>query len=124
MKRNVLTALSAASCAFLLAVPVMAANKPAVATHKTSAKHTARSTWPAESLSGRIVMVNPTLNLAVVKGPDGTPFDIIVTPSTRIASGGQTLKLSDLSSDTNKNVSVKFVPERKGNVARSIQLNG
>jgi len=124
MKRKVLTALSAASCVFLLAPPTLAANKPATETHKTAAKKTARRVWPAETLSGKIVMVNPTLNLAVVKGPDGIPFDMIVTHSTRITSGRQTLKLPDLSLDMNKSVSVKFVPERKGDVARSIQVNG
>jgi len=108
---------------------MIAANKPAAQSQKaskakTSAKVTRPKAWPTESLSGKIMMVNAALNLAVVKGPDGIPFDPIATHSTRIASGNQAVKLSDLSSDTNKSVSVKFVPERKGDVARSIQLNG
>lgn len=127
MKRKVLAACSAASFTFLMAVPLGAANKPvtpAAQTHKTSAKEPARVAWPVETLSGQIMMVDPALNVTVVKGPDGVPFDMIVTHATRIKSGDRTLGLSDLSSDTNKNVSVKFVPERKGDVARSIQLNG
>jgi len=124
MKRKILTALSAAGCAFLLAMPTIAANKPLAKTQRTSAKETLRRAWPRETISGKIVIVDPARNLAVVKGPDGVPFDMIVTHATRIKSGDQTLKLSDLSSDTNKSVSVEFVPERRGDIARSIQLNG
>ncbi len=69
-------------------------------------------------------MVDPALHLAIVKDAGGIPFGLNVTRSTRVKSGNQTLKLPDLSSDMNKTVSVKFVPERKGDIARSIQLNG
>ena len=124
MKRQLLSVLSAASLAFLLAVPMIAANKPAVQSHKTPAKETIKTAWAPETLSGKIMMVDPAQHLAVVKGADGVPFDMIVTHSTQITSGDQTLKLPDLSADLNKSVSVKFVPERKGDVARSIQVNG
>jgi len=129
MTRRIFNVLGAASCAFLLALPALAANTEAAAAHKTSIHKTtadkpARTAWPAEALSGKIVMVDPAMHLAVVKDAGGIPFDLIVTRSTRVTSGHQTLKLSDLSSHMNKTVSVKFVPERKGDIARSIQLNG
>jgi len=124
MKRQLLSVLSAASFAFLLAVPMIAANKPAAQSHKTPATETIKTAWAPETLSGKIMMVDPAQHLAVVKGADGVPFDMIVTHSTQITSGDQTLKLPDLSADLNKSVSVKFVPERKGDVARSIQVNG
>ena len=124
MKRQLLSVLSAASFVFLLAVPMIAANKPAAQSHKTPAKETIKTAWAPETLSGKIMMVDPAQHLAVVQGADGVPFDMIVTHSTQITSGDQTLKLPDLSADLNKSVSVKFVPERKGDVARSIQVNG
>jgi len=130
MKQRILTALGAVGCAVLLALPaVAAAKKPATAAHKTTTKTaatkaTARRAWPAETLSGTILMVDPAKDLAVVRGTDGVPFDMIVTRATHIKSGDQHLKLSNLASDMNKNVSVRFVPEGRGDVARSIQITG
>ncbi|HVN04393.1 MAG TPA: hypothetical protein VMT86_08250 [Bryobacteraceae bacterium] len=119
MRHKISAALTAASCVFLLAAPVLAANKP-----NKPMKSAERTAWPAETLSGKIVMVKPALKLAVVKGPDGVPFDMIVTHSTLIRANGQKLSLSGLSSDVNKKVSVKFVPEGRGDVARTIHVNG
>ncbi len=119
-------ALGIAACAFLLTLPVTAAEKQPA---KTPAKATAsvkaaRSAWPAETLSATIMNVDPAQRLLIVKGPDGTPFDMVVTASTRIESGSHRLKLDDLQTDANKTVSVRFVPERAGDVARSIHLAG
>ena len=126
IKQVMLTALSAAACALLLSVPAAAGEKSVPATHKTTkmAAKKVRSAWPAENLSGKIAMVNAAEHRVVVMDASGTPFDMIVTPSTRIRSGDQSLKLNDLASRTNKGAIVHFVPERKGDVARSIQLNG
>ncbi|HTQ53262.1 MAG TPA: hypothetical protein VMI94_02315 [Bryobacteraceae bacterium] len=106
-------AMTAFSCAFLLAVPVFAAGTTGAST---------KTAWPAETLSGKIMMVKPAQDLAVVKGPDGVPFDMIVTHRTRIEAGNQKLTLADLQADTSRNVSVRFVPQRRGDVARSIQV--
>jgi len=62
--------------------------------------------------------------MLVVEGPGGVPFDLVVTPATRIRSGERSLALKDLSSDTQSPVSVRFVPERRGDVARTIQVTG
>ena len=88
-----------------------------------SSAKTVRQAWPAETLTGQIVAVDPAMDLVIVKA-DGVPFDLDVRASTRIESGNQKLTLKDLSSDLKKNVSVHFVPERSGDVARSIQLMG
>ena len=69
-------------------------------------------------------MVDPAQNLLVVKGPDGVPFDMVVRHSTRIESGGQRLMLNQLSTDQGRNVSVRFIPERSGDVARTIRIGG
>ncbi|HTW95158.1 MAG TPA: hypothetical protein VMB03_13685 [Bryobacteraceae bacterium] len=105
--RNQLAIVGAAACSLLLAIPMIAAP---------------RTAWPAETLSGTISMIDPALNTVVVQTSGGVPFDMVVTRNTRIESGNQTLTLQDLQQDTNRTVSVRFVPERRGDVARTIQL--
>ena len=80
--------------------------------------------WPAETLSGKINMVDPGENIVVLKGTDGIPYDMVITPKTKIESGNQTLASTDLQQLQNKNASVKFVPESRGDVAVSIQVQG
>lgn len=106
-------AFAALACSTLLVVPAVAAQKSAP-----------RSAWAPETLTGTISMVDPALRVVVVKDSSGIPFDIVVNRATRIQAGNQELKLKDLSSDVNKSVSLKFVPERGGDVARTIRLNG
>jgi hypothetical protein len=117
---------AAAVCALLLAIPLTAANKPVAAKMKKSGTTTVamRSAWPPETLSGKIAMVDPNRKLAVVETPDGVTYDMVVTAKTRIKSGAQAVALKDLTLDLNKTVSVKFTPERRGDVARSIQITG
>jgi len=110
MRLNVST-LAAAGCALLLAIPVMAAMPSA-----------RRNAWPAETLSGMITMVEPGEKLLVVEDTDGVPFDIVVTGKTRIESGGHAISLKDLQSMANKGVSIRFIPERRGDVAASIRI--
>lgn len=128
MKWRTWKALGTAGCALLFAISLTAADKPATEAHKaeahkTEAKATMRH-WRPETLAGKIAMVDPANRLLVVKGSDGVPFDMIVTRSTRIESGSQALKLSDLASKTNQGASIHFVPERRGDVAQSIQITG
>lgn len=119
-----LTTLATAACALLLAVPAMAANQPAAKTNKQTTKTAVRSAWRPETLSGTIAMVDPARKLVVVTTPDGTPFDMVLTSGTRIKSGDQAITLNQLTGDTDKSVSVRFTPERRGDVARSIQIGG
>ena len=79
-KRMALQALGAAACTLALGLPLSAANH--AKTERTMA-------WAPETLSGKIMMVEPEQHLVVVTGPDGIPFDIRVTPSTAIRSNGQ-----------------------------------
>jgi len=94
--------------ALLLAVPSIAAE---------------RAAWPAETLSGTIASVDPGQRLLVVKDSNGVPFDIVVGSHTRIMAADQSLKLKDLDQDVNRSVSVRFVPERRGDVAQSIRIS-
>jgi hypothetical protein len=115
-----LSLLAAAACALLLVLPVGAKNPPVTATIPGSAT---RGAWPAETLSGKITMVDPVQKIVVVQS-NGVPYDLMVTSRTKIESGGQTMSLDGLSSDINQGVSVRFTPERRGDVASSITIGG
>ncbi|HTS25745.1 MAG TPA: hypothetical protein VMH81_07715 [Bryobacteraceae bacterium] len=124
--RRAFQLLGVAACALFLAIPMTAATKapaknPEKATQPAQSMQTA---WPPETLSGKIVSVDPAQRLVIVQTADGVPFDMVINRSTRIESGSQKLTLDQLKSDTNRNVSVRFIPERSGDVARSIQLAG
>jgi hypothetical protein len=122
------TGLAAGLLAALIALPAAAGPAKVGYTAKTTAakkattKTAERSVWPAETLSGQIMMVVPKDRLLIVKDSHGTAFDFVVAKSTHIRMGDKNVKLSDLSSDTNKSVSVKFVPERKGDIARTVKI--
>ena len=67
-------------------------------------------------------MVEPTQHLVVVKSSEGVPFDVKLTSSTLIRSGDQRLKADQIKTATDKNVLVRFTPERSGDIATSIQV--
>ncbi|MBZ5619168.1 MAG: hypothetical protein LAQ69_10675 [Acidobacteriia bacterium] len=120
-----LSMLAATVCTLLVAIPLTAANGPAAKTNKKMTTTAAmRSAWPPETISGKITLVNPDQKLVVVEPPSGVPFDMVVTAKTLIKSGDQVVTLNDLTQDVNKTVSVRFTPERRGDVAKSIQIGG
>ena len=123
MKQLRMSILASAVCALALAMPAATTNQPQA---KTTTTHSAglRSAWAPETLSGTITMVDPDEKLVVVKGPDGVPFDMMVSRKTHIVSGGHRMTLQDLEQYRNKQVSIRFVPERHGDVAESIRING
>jgi len=125
MMRVHLSILASTACALLLAVPLTAANAPAAKANKSKPAVTAiRSAWPPENLSGKILLVDPNQKLMVIETSDGVPFDMVVTASTRMEAGDRATALKDLPQDLNKTVSVRFVPERRGDVATSIRIGG
>jgi len=127
MKFSLWNAAGVAACAVLLAIAAPVSAKTATTTDRSAtatASRGAREAWPAETLSGTIMAVDPAQDLVIVKGADGVPFDMDVKASTRIRSGDHQLTLKDLASDQKKNVTVHFVPERAGDIARTIQVNG
>lgn len=76
--------------------------------------------WPAENLKGTVSMVDPSMHLVVVRDSSGVPFDFKIAPSTRIDAGQQREQLSQLAPQ--QSVTVHFVPEAKGDIARTIQV--
>lgn len=80
------------------------------------------SQWPLETVKGTIEMVDPDMSLIVVKDASGVPFDFTISRSTRIGTQKVSSGLEELKSDVNRTVSVRFAPERRGDVARSIEL--
>ena len=66
-------------------------------------------------------MVDPNMDLVVVRDSSGVPFDLTVSRSTKIDQGSQREELSQLM--PNESVSVHYVPEARGDIARTIQVN-
>jgi hypothetical protein len=122
MKTRLFTGLCGAACLALLSLPAIARDSAAAKDQNAQAE--ARQAWPAETLSGTISMVDPSQHILVVTDHNGVPFDIVVGRSTRIESGHQRLTLSELSPDINQSVTVRYVPERRGDIARTVNLNG
>ena len=116
MTRAKSLAVSAAACLLFTVLPLSAANSTAGKNNKETSK--------VEAISGTITMVLPDRNLVVVKTADGAMFDMDVNTRTRIESGGHSVALKDLKQDMNDNVSVKFKAEHRGDIARTIQING
>ena len=145
--------LAVTACALCSAIPLAAASQPAAskdkkttkteavnkqttkaankkttkakASNKKPTKTTAvRSAWPPETLSAKIATVDPDRKLVVLETPDQVTYDMVVNAKTRITSGNQALSLQSLTQDNNKTVSVRFIPERRGDVANSIQIGG
>jgi hypothetical protein len=126
MRRKFFELLGLAACSLLVAIPITAANKTPTKAAKSvlPIRQSAQSAWPPETLNGRIMMVDPSQRLVIIQTADGVPFDMVIRRSTHIKSGTRSLTLNQLQSDNNKSVSVRFVPERSGDVARSIQILG
>ena len=117
MRRMLLTAgLSTIVCASI----VLGGAALAATTPKTAARHATPMRWQAQQLKGTISMVDPQQDLLVVRDPSGTPFDLQIQRSTRITEGQSQVKLSQLSK--NEPVSVRFIPEARGDVARRIEV--
>ena len=110
--------LPALAAALALAGPIWAAspNKPTVR-HQA-----ARAAWAAQNLTGTIAIVDPAKRLLVVQTAGGIPYDLDVTRQTQIRSGAQRLSLDNLKQDVNQTVTVRFVPQRRGDVASRIRL--
>jgi hypothetical protein len=105
----------------LCAPALWAAKKTTSAPANTGSERQSSQHWAAQDLKGSISMVDPKMNLLVVRDSSGVPFDIKVAPSTRIDAGAKREELSQLA--PNQSVSVHFVPEGRGDIARTIQVN-
>lgn len=119
MRKSILTALMAVA---MVSIPATCATATAAKASKT-AQQTDHQMWPAENLSGTISMVDPALRLVVVQDSNGVPYDIVVDRHTHIKSANGMLTLNDLKSDLNRSVTLKFVPESRGDVAEAINVS-
>lgn len=121
---NLVRKLWVLSSVLILWSAAAAGAAPAAKTeHRASAAamhQTVMNRWPLESLSGTVSMVESQKDLLVVRDSNGTPFDIVVKPSTRITAGRQKENLSQLSA--NESVSIRFIPKASGDVAQRIDV--
>jgi hypothetical protein len=108
--------LSVMSCGPALWAATKTTSAPANAEHHATMKR-----WGAEDLKGTISMVDPKMNLVVVRDSAGVPFDIKVARSTRIDAGAKREELSQLA--PKQSVSIHFVPEGRGDIAQKIRVN-
>jgi hypothetical protein len=77
---------------------------------------------PAEVLSGTIALLDTQQKLLAIRTSAGVTYSFSITPSTRIMSGSQRIDLAQLAASEHKPATVKFVPTRNGNVAKSIDI--
>jgi hypothetical protein len=120
MKNSILIALTAAA---LISTPAACFGASTTAKAAKTGEKAQHAAWRPETLSGKIIMVDPARKLVVVQDASGVPFDMVVSHSTHITSGSGTLNLNDLNSDLNRNASIKFVPESRGDVAETINVS-
>lgn len=116
-----------AACAALFLVGAFAAQQPKakpLPAKATAVKTASQAAWPSETLSGKITMVNSNSRILVMTNSEGVPFDMHVTKATSIRSGNRPVTLNALAKDMQKNVTVRFTPERSGDMAKTIQLQG
>jgi hypothetical protein len=107
---------------FSCAPALLAAKKTTAAPANAGAVHqTAEQRWAAQNLKGTISMVDPKQNLVVVRDSSGVLFDLTVGRSTRIDMGAKREELAQLT--PKESVSVHYVPEARGDVARTIQVD-
>ena len=120
MKKNILIALTAAA---LISIPAICSTVSTTTKTAKTSRQITHAAWRPETLSGKIVMVDPERKLVVLRDTSGIPFDMVVNRSTHIKSAGGPLNLTDLNSDVSRDASIKFVPERRGDVALTISVS-
>ncbi|HVC00002.1 MAG TPA: hypothetical protein VNJ12_11815 [Candidatus Dormibacteraeota bacterium] len=75
-----------------------------------------------ESLSGTVQVVAADQNLLVVKGPNGVPYDLKVTPKTLVVVNEKRGTIESLATQVGKAVTVAFVPQREGDFATRVEI--
>lgn len=120
-KMVVLSVLSLALLVFFAVAPLAA--QDAQAGGDTGAKPAAKAEKKAkyeaskpETLSGTVSLVKADDKLVVVTSSAGVPYDLKITPATKINPKGN---LDDLSG---KQASVTYLATRTGNIAKSIDV--
>ncbi len=125
MTKSKCSKLAITACALMLAIPLTAAVKPtATKNNEATVRAPRAAVWKAETLSGKVTEVDPDHHLVVIETAGGVPFDMVVGAKTIIKSGDRRLSLKELAPDINRSVKVTFKPERRGDVATAIHING
>jgi hypothetical protein len=91
------------------------------ATTKSGGKAGSEMRWQTQTLSGKVVMVQPADRLLIIRDSSGTPFDLVVTRATRIEAGAQKETLAQLT--PNESVTVRLIPEAQGDIAASVKVD-
>lgn len=112
--------LSMVLCVPALFAATKTTSASAGASTNSATTHQAVERWAPQNLNGTVSMVDPTMDLVVVKDSSGVPFDITVSRRTRIDKGTTREQLAQLT--PKESVSVHYVPESRGDIARTIEI--
>lgn len=90
---------------------------------KSHAKKTRLALASAEDLSGTISRVDPTDKEVTVVGSNGVPYDFKITNRTLVELANNKIGMNELASESQKQVTVHFVPRTDGNLAENIKIS-
>jgi ABC-type amino acid transport substrate-binding protein len=106
-----------------VAVPALAATPTSAKAKKMSVPMSERAFTKPETIKGTLSLVQARQRLIVVTQPNGVPFDFHAAHA-KIEANGSAAKLTTLTNDIGKAVSVQFLPYPSGDVAQRIALEG
>jgi len=110
--------------ALLLGVQTASAQKARSPRPATSTAQAAWNSYKPETIEGTISMIEVDQKLVIVEASGGVPFDITVTPQTKIEISGSSATFDQLVEQTQKQVTVTFVARPNGDIAQSISVSG
>jgi len=108
--------------ALLLGVQTASAQKTKSPQTATSTVRTNWDSYRPETIQGEISLIEVDQKLVIVEVSGGVPYDITVTPKTRIEINGISSTFDDLVGQTQKQATVTFVARPNGDVAQSISV--
>ncbi|MEJ2007557.1 MAG: hypothetical protein P8Z30_05260 [Acidobacteriota bacterium] len=110
--------------ALLLGVQTASAQRTKSPPASTSAERPNWNSYKPETIQGEITLIEVDKNLVVVEASGGVPYDITVTPKTRIEIDGLPATFDQLLGHTQRKATVTFVPRPTGDIAQSISVVG
>lgn len=78
----------------------------------------------SEELSGTIGYVSPSAKELTLMGANGIPYDFDLTAMSRIEQSGSKIARSELTDQSHKQATIKFVPTKRGNLAERVEITG
>lgn len=109
--------------ALLCGVQTASAQKTKSPRRATSTVLAEWNSYKPETIEGTISMIEVDQKLIIVEASGGVPFDLTVTPKTKIEINGTSATFDQLVEQTQKQATVTFVARPNGDVAQSISVS-